>query len=158
MNRLHAYFESIVRPQRTRNRIFTIVWLVACGAIAVWAVSKGLSDSEPARMAALSLLTVPVALFVLVWNLQPHRGLAALADPSRIVWHFGVMKGGQVIAVKVGFADGKLYRFDLPLISLKKGFSQEAFAHLRSAAPGATTTYSEETRQAFKKDPASLRR
>ncbi len=156
-NQLYAYFEPIVLKQRNKNRVFAVVWLLGCGALAAWAASGGTTDSEPARMAALSLVTVPIMLFVLVWNLLPHRGLAALADPSRIVWYYGVMKGGHVNAAMLGFEDGKLHRFNLPLISLKEGFSQDAFTHLRSAAPCATKQYSEETRQAFKKNPASLR-
>ena len=57
----------------------------------------------------------------------------------------------------VGFDNGKLYRMNLPLISFKEGFSQEGLQHLRACAPHAAEGYSEERRQAFNKEPGSLR-
>ena len=73
------------------------------------------------------------------------------------MWYYGVMRGGHISAVMIGFDNGRLIRFALPLISIKEGFSQEAFQHLRSVAPGAATGYSEELRKAFRTDPTSLR-
>lgn len=157
MTQPHAYFEPIVGAQRAKNRLAAIIMLVLCGIAAGWAFSQDFATHPDARMAAVAVVGLPVALFVLVWNLLPHRGLAALAEPSRIVWYYGAAKGGQVNAVMVGFDNGKLHRFPLPLISLKEGFSQEAFQHLRAAAPGAATGFSEELRQAFRAKPASLR-
>lgn len=156
MSQVHAYFEPIVNRQRTKNRIACVVMLIVSGIALAW----GLSDptaSSASRMVALGGIAIPVALGILVWNFLPSRGLAALADPSRIVWYYGVRKSGHVSAVMVGFEDGKLHRFTLPLISLKEGFSQEAFQHLKAAAPNATTGHSEETREAFNANPASLR-
>ncbi len=157
MNQLLAYFEPIVRAQRIKNRIVALVMLVLCGGVVVWAFSADLSEYPEARMAALSVIVLPVAAFILIWNLLPHRGLAALAEPSRIVWYYGVKKGGHINAVFVGFDNGKLHRFHLPLISIKEGFSQEAFQHLRAGAAGAATGYSEELRKSFRADPNSLR-
>ncbi|HPF32549.1 MAG TPA: hypothetical protein PK907_05970 [Candidatus Sabulitectum sp.] len=156
MNQLQLYFQPVVRKQRIKNRIAALIILVICGITAGFGPSLGLNEYS-GRTAALVLICIPVALFILVWNFLPHRGLAALSEPSRIVWYYGVMKGGHINAVMIGFDNGKLYRFALPLISMKEGFSQEAFQHLRSVAPGAATGYSEELRKAFRTDPASLR-
>lgn len=157
MSQLQLYFEPVVRGLRSKNRIAAIVMLVICGITAGLGSSLDLNEYPAARMAALAVICIPVALFILVWNLLPHRGLAALSEPSRIVWYYGVMKGGHINAVMVGFDNGRLHRFALPLISIKEGFSQEAFQHLRSAAPGAARGFSEELRKAIRTNPASLR-
>ena len=157
MNQLQLYFQPVVRKQRIKNRIAALIILVICGITAGFGPSLGLNEDPSARMAALAIICIPVALFILVWNFLPHRGLAALSEPSRIVWYYGVMRGGHISAVMIGFDNGRLIRFALPLISIKEGFSQEAFQHLRSVAPGAATGYSEVLRKAFRTDPTSLR-
>lgn len=154
----HSYFEPLVRKQRNLNRVAAVVMLVVCGVGAAWGFSLGVSEHSTARMAAASIIGLPVALFVLLWSFRTHRALALLREPSSIVWYNGVQKGGQVNAVMVGFDNGKLFRFPLPLISMKKGFSQDAFAHLRASAPHAASGFTEERRKACKRDPCSLRR
>jgi hypothetical protein len=157
MSPLHTYFEPIIRRQGVKNRIAAVVILAICGGVALSVSSLDLTEHASARMVALTMLAAPVALAILGWTFLPDRGLAALANPSQIVWYYGVNQGAHVNAVMVGYEDGKLRRYQLPLISMKKGFSQEAFPLLQAGAPHATTGFSEERREAFKKNPASLR-
>ena len=158
MSRLHDYFEPLEKRKRTINRIFSIVLFVCCCVGIVWGLSLQEHDRVEARILAGSFLVAPVAVILFVASIWPQRGLAALRDPSRIVWYYGRQKGGSINAVMIGFDDGRLSRFNLPLISLKQGFSQEAFEHLRACAPTATSGYSEERRKAFRAHPGSLRR
>jgi hypothetical protein len=151
------YFEPIVRKQRRNRRIAAIAMLLLSVAAVVWSLSLDHTQYPIARMGALAIIGIPVALLILVLGFLPHKGLTALADPSRIVWYYGVEKSGHVNAVMIGFDDGKLVRFELPLVSIKEGFSQEALQLLQVAAPGATRGFSEEHRLAFKEAPPSLK-
>lgn len=157
MSQLQQYFEPILGKQRTKNRIAAIALIVGGIAAAAWVFSQDYTQYPVARLGALSIIIVPVALIFLGVNLRPHKGLATLADPSRIVWYYGVLKSGHVVAVMIGFDDGELHRFPLPLISIKEGFSQEALQLLHAAAPHASSGFSEELRVAFHKDPPSLK-
>lgn len=157
MNAAHRYLAPIVAKQRRKRAVIAAVMLVVFGVGAAWGFSLDFSQYPSARLSVLVALCTPIWMLSLVWNVLPHRGLALLSDASRVVWYYGVHKGGQVHRVMVGFDDGKLHRFELPLISFREGFSQEAFRHLQAAAPGATVGFSEARRQAFCKDPASLK-
>ncbi len=127
MNQLQLYFEPVVRGLRSKNRVAALLMLVICGITAGLGSSLDLNEYPAARMAALAVICIPVALFILVLNLLPHRGLTALSEPSRIVWYYGVMKGGHINAVMVGFDNGRLHRFALPLISIRKDSLRRRF-------------------------------
>lgn len=158
MSQLRTHLEPTARKQRMKNLIAVLVVLAASTVVAIWGAVDNDSGHSVSPMTAYAFIGVFAGLVGLVPNWRPHRGVAYLDDPSRIVWYYGVMKGGAVHAVMIGFDDGKLFRFPLPLISLKQGFSQEAFQLLRAEAPGATEGHSEDRRKAFKANPASLRK
>lgn len=157
MSPAHAYFAPIVNRERNKNHVIAGVTLAIAVASAIWGFSLDDTASETARMASLGVVLFPVVPIVLFINHKLKQGLALLAEPDRIVWFYGLMKGGQVNAAMVGSQDGKLYRLNLPLISRAEGFSQEAFQHLKAAAPQATQGFSEAHRQAFRANPAQLK-
>jgi hypothetical protein len=135
------------------------VFLVALAALGlIYASSSGLAgDRAGARIVALGVVALPLGAIIAIVALRPHRGLRALSNPERIVWYYGVNRGAYSHAVVIGLDDGKLYRFPLPLISVREGFSQQAFELLRAAAPRATAGFSEAQRVAFRRAPESLR-
>ena len=157
MNQLQRYFEPIVRKQRAKNRIAGVALFVGGLTAAAWAFSQDYTAYAIGRLGTVALIGAPVGLIVFVLSFRVHKGLAALSDPARIVWYYGVMKTGHVNAVMIGLDDGRLVRLLLPLISLREGFSQEAFQILGETAPHACNDYSEELRLAFRRDPSSLK-
>lgn len=157
MSPAHAYLAPIVHKERNKNRIVALLTLALAVGSAIWGFSLDDTASETARMASLGVVLFPVVPIVLFLNHKLKQGLALLAEPDRIVWFYGLMKAGKVHRAMVGSEDGKLFRFDLPLISMKEGFSQEAFEHLRASAPQATQGFSEAHRLAFRANPAQLK-
>lgn len=156
---LQTYFEPVIKRRRRNNTVAALILFLLSASGASWCASSGSTRSfEKAHLLAASLVGGAVAFACLVVNLRPHRGLAALGEPARIVWTYGVNRSGHVGAVVVGFDDGGLFRFPLPLISVREGFAGDAFALLRASAPHATHGYSEAYRVAFRQNPQSLRR
>lgn len=156
MNPLQLYFHGVVGKQRRKNRVAGVVMLVLCGVAAPWGLSMGAGQEHGAKLIAAAIIGIPVALIILGLSFRATKGVLALADPARIVWHYGLEKSGHVNGVMIGFDDGALHKFPLPLISIKEGFSQEAFELLHQVAPQARVGFSEELRTAFSKDPTSL--
>lgn len=155
---LQTYFWPLVAKQRRGNRLGAALMIVI-GVIGIaWALGESDRDRAMTRMLVMCAFGLVAALVALVISFVPHRGLAALANPERIVWVFGVNRRGHVNAVMIGTDDGRLHRLPLQLKSIKEGFSQEGIERIRAAAPHATYGHSEQYRLAFKQNPASLRR
>jgi hypothetical protein len=157
LSQAHSYFEDVLRKQRKKNRIPMVLLFLFFGVGTVLWFPLDATEYPSARLGTLGLLCLPVVPFYLWYLRRENQGLLGLREPSHIVWFYGIQKGGKVNAVMVGFDNGKLYRMNLPLISFKEGFSQEGLQHLRACAPHAAEGYSEERRQAFNKEPGSLR-
>ena len=153
MNPAIDFFEHAVRRHRRQMRIVSLVMILVAVVGAAWGLSEDHPDRAMARMAAMSMLGLVVFSGILVASFFPHRGLAALREPGRIVWFYGVAKHGYVQQLLIGLDNGKLRSLPLPHHSK----ANEALGHLSTLAPGATSGFSEQLRVAFKKDPSSLR-
>lgn len=157
MNPIETYFAPIVGKRRRNNRIAGVAILLLGFAVLAWELSLDTGDPKDARMLAAAFIAIPTAFAVLVAGAMRNRALSQLAEPEDIVWYYGVNRSGHVHAIMIGFANGSLHRFPLPLISVKEGFSQEAFELLRSAAPAASEGHTEERRKTFRANPRSLK-
>ncbi|MEC7522403.1 MAG: hypothetical protein VYE22_21125 [Myxococcota bacterium] len=147
------FFERAVSKHKRQTRIACVVMIVVAVGGGAWGLSEPSPDRAMARMMAMCGLALVACVGMLAFSLLPHRGLAALRDPSRIVWCYGVAKQGYVQRVVIGLEDGKVRT--LPVPGHEEG--ARALALLRDAAPHAATGFTEELRVRFKKDPASLR-
>jgi len=156
VNPLQQYLHGVIGKQRMKNRVAAVVMLVLCGVAAPWGLSLGAGQEHGAKLIAAAVIGTPVALLILGLSFRATKGVRALADPARIVWYYGLEQSTHTNAVMIGFDDGALHKFPLPLISIKQGFSQEVFELLRVAAPQARVGFSEELRRAFREDPTSL--
>lgn len=155
MSPAYEFFEASLRRARTQKRVASIFILVICAIGAGWWMLEGhAGDRQMARMLAMSVLGVPVALVIFGLTFRRNRGLEALKDPSQIVWIYGVTKGHFIVKIGVGLASGKLHVLELG--DPRRG--QEGMALLVEAAPQATDGYSESNRQTFKQNPGALRR
>jgi len=146
------FFARGVQRHKMQSRIASLVML----AIAVGGGAWGLSEADPgramARMIAYCALGFAVFVVVLVASFLPHRGLAALHTPERIVWIYGVSQHGYIHRLMIGLDDGKLRSLPLPHHSE----ADRGLALLVAMAPTATTGFSEPLRVAFKGNPRSL--
>lgn len=155
MSPVSTFFDASLRRGRTQKRIASLVVLVLCGIGGIWwMLEGGAGDRQMSRMLAMSMLGVPVALVIFATTFRRHRGLDALADPSQIVWVYGVMRGAMITKVMVGVASGTLHTLELG--DPRRG--EEGMRLLTAAAPQATVGFSEARRQAFNKSPSELRR
>ena len=126
-------------------------------AIALGGGLWGLSDPHPsramARMTAMCFLGLVVFTVALLTTFLPHRGLAALGEPTRIVWFYGISRQGHVHDLMMGLDTGKLRSLPLPHpAQVERGLEL-----LRELAPDAIEGFSEELRLRFKRSPGSLR-
>ncbi len=145
-------FERGYRKRRWSTRIAGLLMLVLCPVAIVWGLSDH-TDYQMARMASVGFLGVPVSIAVLAASFWPARGLAALRTPEAIVWYYGKGKGQYIHTIMLGLQSGRLV--SLPLAHHRD--AGEAMTTLGVMAPTATCGYSEERRQAFRRDPQSLR-
>ncbi len=157
MSSLQRYFEPVVRRRKRGDWTAGVLTLAASVGAFVLAPTVD-SPSASSRLLVVGVVGLFAPLAVLMLSLKFSRAMSALAEPKRIVWFYGVQRGGSVYEVVVGFDSGKLYRFPLPLISIKKGFCQKGLSLLAREAPHATSVYSDSNLAKFKKDPTSLRK
>lgn len=147
------FFERAVSKHKRQMRIASLVMIAVAVGGGAWGLSDPSPDRAMARMIAMCGLGLVVFVGMLAFSFLPHRGLAALRDPSRIVWCYAVARHGYVQRLVIGLENGKVRT--LPVPDHKQG--DRALALLRAAAPNATSGFTEELRVRFKKAPASLR-
>lgn len=147
------FFDKAIKKKRSRARIVSVVLLLLCVGAALWGLSESRPGRQMTRLVVMSLIGLPMFGGMLIGTLLPHRGLAALRQPFRIVWIYSVIRQGEPLSM-VGFDDGKLRSLPVgPPSEVAKGL-----AHLHAVAPNAARGYSEQLRVAFKTNPRSLLR
>ena len=152
LSQLQSIFERGFNKRRRANRIVSVVMFI----VAIFAVSYGLaepSDPKSARLIAGAIFMFVICPIVFGLSFVKSGGLKALQTPEKIVWFYGVGRGGNVSDVMIGTEAGKLHK--LPLRSVKE--APQALALLRQASPMATEGYSEQRRVQFKQQPQGLR-